>query len=93
MGIKAIDHWVISRAILQRTAEFLPAARLHDPHGRSDRGRPDLATIRINDAQEDQPSMDPGAGRRGYLGARQPTPGAPTSCLEWRARSTTFSRC
>jgi len=46
-------------------------------------GRPDMATIRINDAQKINVHAPDAPARPGYLGARKPTVGGADFCLEW----------
>jgi len=80
MGIKAIDHWVIVAGELQRTLDFY--ARLGFTIAWEKRpGRPDMATIRINDAQKINVHAPDAPGRPDYLGARQPTVGGADFCL------------
>src|SRR5438093_9290161 len=82
MGIKGIDHWVIVAGDLPRTLDFY--ARLGFPIAWEKRpGRPDMATIRINDAQKINVHGPEAPGRPGYLGARRPTAGGADFCLEW----------
>jgi len=82
MAIKSIDHWVIVAGDLQRTLDFyqrlgFTIAREHRP------GRPDTATIRINDTQKINVHAPDAPARPGYLGARRPTVGGADFCLEW----------
>ena len=82
MGIKAIDHWVIVAGDLQRTLDFYQ--RLGFAIAWETRpGRPDMATIRINEAQKINVHGPDAPARPGYLGARRPTVGAADFCLEW----------
>jgi hypothetical protein len=46
-------------------------------------GRPDVATIWINDAQKINVHGPEAPARPGYLGARRPTVGDADFCLEW----------
>ena len=82
MPIKAIDHWVIVAGDLQRTLDFY--ARLGFTIAWEKRpGRPDMATIRINDAQKINVHAPDAPARPDYLGARRPTVGGADFCLEW----------
>ena len=82
MGIKGIDHWVIVAGDLQRTLSFYE--RLGFTIAWEKRpGRPDMATIRIGDAQKINVHGPEAPGRPGYLGARRPTAGGADFCLEW----------
>ena len=82
MAFKSIDHWVIVAGDLQRTLDFyrrlgLTIAWEHRP------GRPDMATVRINDTQKINVHAPDAPAQRGYLGARRPTAGGADFCLEW----------
>jgi len=82
MGIKSIDHWVIVVSDVPRTLEFY--ARLGLTIAWEARpGRPDMPTIRINDAQKINVHASEWPGRAGYLGARRPSVGGADFCLEW----------
>jgi catechol 2,3-dioxygenase-like lactoylglutathione lyase family enzyme len=82
MAIKGIDHWVIVAGDLMRTLEFY--GRLGFTIAWETRpGRPDMATIRINDAQKINVHGPESPGRAGYLGARRPTVGGADFCVEW----------
>ena len=82
MGIKAIDHWVIVAGDLQRTLDFYQ--RLGFTIAWETRpGRPDMATIRINDAQKINVHAPEAPTRPGHLGARRPMVGGADFCLEW----------
>jgi catechol 2,3-dioxygenase-like lactoylglutathione lyase family enzyme len=82
MAIKGIDHWVIVAGDLPRTLEFY--RRLGFTIAWEKRpGRPDMATIRINDAQKINVHGPDAPARPGYLGARRPAAGAADFCLEW----------
>ena len=82
MPIKAIDHWVIVAGDLNRTLEFYQ--RLGFTIAWEKRpGRPDMATIRINDAQKINVHGPDAPARPGYLGARRPAVGGADFCLEW----------
>jgi len=82
MGIKGIDHWVIVAADLQRTLDFYKGLGFTIAWEKRP-GRPDTATIRINDAQKINVYGPDAPARAGYLGARQPTVGGADFCLEW----------
>ena len=82
MAIKAIDHWVIVAGDLNRTLEFYQ--RLGFTIAWEKRpGRPDMATIRINDAQKINVHGPDAPARTGYLGARRPAVGGADFYLEW----------
>jgi catechol 2,3-dioxygenase-like lactoylglutathione lyase family enzyme len=82
MGIKAIDHWVIVAGDLRRTLDFY--AKLGFTIAWEPRpGRPDMATIRINEAQKINVHGPEAPARPGYLGARKPAVGGADFCLEW----------
>lgn len=82
MGIKGIDHWVIVVADLQRTLDFYQ--RLGFTIAWEARpGRPDMPTIRINEAQKINVHGPDWPDRPWYLGARQPAVGGADFCLEW----------
>lgn len=82
MSIKSIDHWVIVVSDVSRTLEFY--ARLGLTIAWEARpGRPDMPTIRINDAQKINVHASEWPGRAGYLGARRPSVGGADFCLEW----------
>jgi catechol 2,3-dioxygenase-like lactoylglutathione lyase family enzyme len=82
MPVKGIDHWVIVAGDLDRTLAFYE--RLGFTIAWEKRpGRPDMATIRINDAQKINVHGPEAPGRAGYLGARRPTAGGADFCLEW----------
>jgi catechol 2,3-dioxygenase-like lactoylglutathione lyase family enzyme len=82
MSIKGIDHWVIVVSDVARTLEFY--ARLGLTIAWEARpGRPDMPTIRINDAQKINVHASEWPERAGYLGARRPAVGGADFCLEW----------
>jgi catechol 2,3-dioxygenase-like lactoylglutathione lyase family enzyme len=82
MSIKGIDRWVIVVSDVARTLEFY--ARLGLTIAWEARpGRPDMPTIRINDAQKINVHASEWPGRAGYLGARRPSVGGADFCLEW----------
>src|SRR6202165_5125409 len=82
MGIKGIDHGVIVAGDLQRTLDFYQ--RLGCTIAWETRpGRPDMATIRIGDAQKINVHGPEAPARAGYRGARTPTSGGADFCLEW----------
>src|SRR5262245_5309053 len=82
MGIKGIDHWVIVAGDLERTLDFY--RRLGFTIAWENRpGRPDMATIRINDAQKINVHGPDAPACPAYLGARRPTIGGADFCLEW----------
>jgi catechol 2,3-dioxygenase-like lactoylglutathione lyase family enzyme len=82
MAIKGIDHWVILASDLQRTLDFY--RRLGFTIAWEKRpGRPDMATIRISDAQKINVHGPDAPARAGYLGARRPLAGSADFCLEW----------
>jgi catechol 2,3-dioxygenase-like lactoylglutathione lyase family enzyme len=73
---------VIVSANLDRTLAFY--AGLGFPIAWEPRpGRPDMPTIRINEAQKINVHGPDWPERPGYLGARRPTIGAADFCLEW----------
>src|SRR5229473_4152137 len=82
MGIKGIDHWVIVAGDLQRTLNFYQGLGFRIAWEKRP-GRPEMATIRINDAQKINVHGPDAPARPGYLGARQPIVGAADFCLEW----------
>jgi catechol 2,3-dioxygenase-like lactoylglutathione lyase family enzyme len=82
MGIKSIDHWVIVAGDLQRTLDFYQGLGFTIAWEKRP-GRPEMATIRINDAQKINVHGPEAPTRPGYLGARQPTVGGADFCLEW----------
>src|SRR5262245_64975868 len=82
MAIKGLDHWVIVAGDLQHTLRFyeslgFPIAWEKRP------GRPDMATIRINDAQKINVHGPDAPARPGYLGGGRATAGSADFCLEW----------
>jgi len=82
MAIKSIDHWVIVAGDLPRTLEFyrkLGFTIAWEPRP----GRPDMATIRINDTQKINVHAPDAPAQVGYLGARRPTAGGADFCVEW----------
>src|SRR5215467_5911871 len=82
VGIKGIDHWVIVAGDLERTLDFY--RRLGFTIAWEKRpGRPDMATIRINDAQKINVHGPDAQAGPAYLGARRPTIGGADFCLEW----------
>ena len=82
MGVKGIDHWVIVAGDLNRTLDFYQKLGFAIAWEKRP-GRPDMATIRINDAQKINVHGPEAPERPGYLGGRRPTPGAADFCLEW----------
>ena len=82
MGIKGIDHWVIVAGDLPRTLDFYQGLGFTIAWEKRP-GRPEMATIRINDAQKINVHGPDAPARPGYLGARQPTVGGADFCLEW----------
>jgi catechol 2,3-dioxygenase-like lactoylglutathione lyase family enzyme len=82
MGIKGIDHWVIVAGDLQRTLGFYEGLGFRIAWEKRP-GRPDMATIRINDAQKINVHGPEAPARPGYLGARRPAVGSADFCLEW----------
>ena len=82
MGIKGIDHWVIVAGDLNRTLDFYQKLGFAIAWEKRP-GRPDMATIRINDAQKINVHGPEAPARPGYLGARQPSVGGADFCLEW----------
>jgi catechol 2,3-dioxygenase-like lactoylglutathione lyase family enzyme len=82
MGIKGIDHWVIVAGDLQRTLGFYEGLGFRIAWEKRP-GRPDMATIRINDAQKINVHGPEAPARPGYLGARRPAVGGADFCLEW----------
>lgn len=83
MGITGIDHWVIVAGDLQRTLDFYQRLGFTIAWERRP-GRPDMATIRINDAQKINVHGSDAPARPGYLGARRPATGGADFCLEWQ---------
>src|SRR5713101_526949 len=82
MGVKGIDHWVIVSGDLERTLDFYQ--RLGFKIVREHReGRPDMPTIRVNDAQKINVHGPDWPERAGYHGAGRPTVGGADFCLEW----------
>jgi catechol 2,3-dioxygenase-like lactoylglutathione lyase family enzyme len=82
MPVKGIDHWVIVAGDLERTLAFYE--RLGFTIAWEKRpGRPDMATIRITDAQKINVHGPDAPARPGYLGARHPSAGGADFCLEW----------
>jgi len=82
MPIKSIDHWVIVAGDLQRTLEFYRRLGFTIAWERRP-GRPDMATIRINDTQKINVHAPDAPAAAGYLGARRATVGGADFCLEW----------
>ena len=82
MGIKGIDHWVIVAGDLRRTLDFYQKLGFAIAWEKRP-GRPDMATIRISDAQKINVHGPEAPARPGYLGARQPSVGGADFCLEW----------
>ena len=83
MGIKGIDHWVIVAGDLQRTLRFYEGLGFKIAWEKRPNNRPEMATIRINDAQKINGHGPEAPERPGYLGARRPTTGGADFCLEW----------
>jgi catechol 2,3-dioxygenase-like lactoylglutathione lyase family enzyme len=82
VGVKGIDHWVMVSGDLERTIAFytgLGFTIAWEPRP----GRPDMPTIRINEAQKINVHGPDWPERRGYHGARRPTVGGADFCLEW----------
>ena len=82
MGIRGIDHWVIVVSDVSRTLAFYERLGLTIAW-EARPGRPDVPTIRINDAQKINVHASEWPGRAGYLGARRPSVGGADFCLEW----------
>jgi len=82
MPIKSIDDWVIVAGDLQRTLEFYRRLGFTIAWERRP-GRPDMATIRINDTQKINVHAPDAPAAAGYLGARRATVGGADFCLEW----------
>jgi catechol 2,3-dioxygenase-like lactoylglutathione lyase family enzyme len=82
MGIKGIDHWVIVAGDLQRTLRFYEGLGFTIAWEKRP-NRPDMATIRINDAQKINVHRPQDPDRAGYLGARRPSIGGADFCVEW----------
>jgi catechol 2,3-dioxygenase-like lactoylglutathione lyase family enzyme len=84
MGIRGIDHWVIVAGDLDRSLAFYERLGLTiawEPRpGRPGRGMP---TIRVGESQKINVHGPDWPRRPGYLGARQPAPGAADFCMEW----------
>ena len=83
MSIKGIDHWVIVAGDLQRTLRFYEGLGFKIAWEKRPNNRPDMATIRINDAQKINVHGPQDPDRPGYLGARRPSIGGADFCLEW----------
>jgi catechol 2,3-dioxygenase-like lactoylglutathione lyase family enzyme len=83
MGIKGFDHWVIVAGDLQRTLRFYEGLGFKIAWEKRPNNRPDMATIRINDAQKINVHGPQDPDRPGYLGARRPSVGGADFCLEW----------
>jgi len=83
MAIKGIDHWVIVASDRQRTLSFYEKLGFTIAWEKRPGGRPDMATIRIGDAQKINVHGPADPDRPGYLGARRPTAGGADFCLEW----------
>ena len=82
MAIKGIDHWVVVVADVSRTLEFYRRLGLTIAW-ETRAGRPDMPTIRINDAQKINVHASDWPEATGYLGARRPSVGGADFCLEW----------
>ena len=82
MSVKGIDHWVIVSGDLQRTLDFYQGLGFTIAWEKRP-GRPDMATIRISDAQKINVHGPEAPARSGYLGARRPRAGSADFCLEW----------
>ena len=82
MGVKGFDHWVIVSGDLDRTLAFYTGLGFAIAW-EARPGRPDMPTIRINEAQKINVHGPDWPERPGYLGARHPTVGAADFCLEW----------
>jgi catechol 2,3-dioxygenase-like lactoylglutathione lyase family enzyme len=82
MAIKSIDHWVIVAGDLLRTLDFYKGLGFTIAWEKRP-GRPDMATIRINDSQKINVHGPDAPARPGYLGARRPAVGGADFCLEW----------
>ena len=90
MGIKGIDHWVIVAGDLQRTLDFYQGLGFTIAWEKRP-GRPDMATIRINEAQKINVHEPTAPARPGYLGACRPPWAAPTSASNGTGPSTRSS--
>lgn len=82
MGVKGFDHWVIVSGDLDRTLAFY-AGLGFTIAWETRPGRPDMPTIRINDAQKINVHGPDWPERPGYRGAGRPTIGGADFCLEW----------
>src|SRR4030095_13029238 len=82
MEIKGIDHGVIVAADLQRTLQFYEKLGFRIAWEKRP-GRPDMATIRIGEWQENNLHWAEAPMQPGYLGARNPSSGSADFCLEW----------
>ena len=82
MPIKGIDHWVIVVNDLERTLDFYRRLGFIIAYEKRP-NRPDMPTIRINDAQKINVHARAWPDRPGYLGARRPSVGGADFCLEW----------
>ena len=83
MPVKGIDHWVIVAGDLSRTLRFYEGLGFEIAWEKRPNNRPDMATIRINDAQKINVHGPQDPDRPGYLGARRPSIGGADFCLEW----------
>ena len=83
MGVKGIDHWVFVAGNLERTLDFYAKLGFTIAWEKRPGGRPDMATIRINDGQKINVHGPGDPARPGYLGARHPSVGGADFCMEW----------
>src|SRR5215467_10393033 len=82
MGIKGFDHWVIVAGDLERTLDFY--RRLGFTIAWENRpGPPDMATIRINDAQKINVHGPDATGAPGLPRRAQTDDWGADFCLEW----------
>ena len=82
MPITGIDHWVIVVNDLDRTLDFYRRLGFTIAYEKRP-NRPDMPTIRINDAQKINVHARAWPDRPDYLGARRPSVGGADFCLEW----------
>ena len=82
MPIRAIDHWVMVVADVERTLTFYQRLGLAVSMEKRP-GRPDMPTLRIGAAQKINVHARDWPEKPGYLGARKPSVGGSDFCLEW----------
>jgi catechol 2,3-dioxygenase-like lactoylglutathione lyase family enzyme len=82
MGVRGIDHWVIVVDNVEHTLDFYRRLGFTIAYEKRP-NRPDMPTIRINDAQKINVHAREWPDAPGYLGARRPSVGGADFCLEW----------